>query len=79
MPRQEFEGDSNYSRSKVLAVRGSSSRPHLGLVTVATDGFNQDGVVVISYERTFLVYRRGNLPEAVVNRPEESSLSAVQQ
>jgi len=77
MPRPVFEGDTIYSRSKVLAVRGSSSRPNLGLVTVATEGFNQDGVIVITYERTFMVYRRGHLPPAAVNRPDESSLPAV--
>jgi len=77
MPRPVFEGDTIYSRSKVLAVRGSSSRPNLGLVTVATEGFNQDGVIVITYERTFMVYRRGHLPTAAVNRPDESSLPAV--
>lgn len=77
MPRPVFEGDTIYSRSKVLSARGSSSRPHLGLVTVATEGFNQDGVIVISYERTFMVYRRGHLPAAGINRPDQSTLPAV--
>ncbi len=74
MPHPVFEGDTIYSRSKVLAVRESSSRPNLGLVTVATEGFNQDGVVVISYRRTFMVYRRGHLPQVTDVRPDESSL-----
>jgi len=77
MPKPVFEGDTIYSRSKVLAIRESSSRPNLGLVTVATEGFNQAGVVVITYERTFMVYRRGFLPEAAVNRPDESTLPTV--
>ena len=77
MPAPVYEGDTIYSRSKVLALRGSSSRPNLGLVTVATEGFNQDGIVVLTYRRTFLVYRRGHLPVAGGARPDESSLPAV--
>ncbi len=74
MPHPVYEGDTIYSRSKVLSVRASSSRPNLGLVTVATEGFNQDGVIVIGYRRTFMVYRRGFLPETTAARPDESSL-----
>ena len=77
MPTPVFEGDTIYSRSKVLAIRASSSRPNLGLVTVATEGFNQDGVIVITYQRTFMVYRRGFLPEAAPARPDESTRPAV--
>ena len=39
MPNPVFEGDTIYSRSKVLALRESKSRPSLGLVTVATEGY----------------------------------------
>jgi len=74
LPAPVFEGDTIYSRSKVLSTRPSASRPGLGIVRVATEGFNQDGTVVISFERTFLVYRRGHAPEVVLNRPDESSL-----
>ena len=77
LPAPVFEGDTIYSRSKVLAVRESKSRPNLGLVTVATEGFNQDGVVVISYRRTFMVYRQGHLPSVDAARPDESSLPSV--
>lgn len=77
MPSPVFEGDTVYSRSKVLAVRPSASRPAVGVVTVATEGYNADGVVVISFRRTFMVYRRGMLPAAVAVRPDESSLPPV--
>ena len=78
LPQPVFEGDTIYSRSKVLAVRESASRATVGLVTVATEGFNQDGIIVLSYRRTFMVYRRGHLPETVVRRPDESSLPSVE-
>lgn len=77
MPNPVFEGDTIYSRSKVLAVRESKSRPSLGLVAVATEGFNQDGKIVISYRRTFMVYRQGHLPGVEAARPDESSLPHI--
>lgn len=73
MPHPVYEGDTIYSRSKVLECRPSQSRPGLGLVTVATEGFNQKQEIVISYRRTFLVYRQGHLPDVSAARPDESS------
>jgi itaconyl-CoA hydratase len=78
MPHPVFEGDTIYSRSKVLSIRESASRPAVGVVTVASEGFNQDGVVVLSFRRTFMVYRRGHLPPAATSRPDESSLPAAE-
>ncbi|KGJ79405.1 acyl dehydratase [Cryobacterium roopkundense] len=77
MPSPVFEGDTIYSRSKVLATRASKSRPSLGLVTVATEGYNQDSVIVMSYQRTFMVYRQGHLPDLDDTRPSEASLPAT--
>jgi itaconyl-CoA hydratase len=67
LPHPVFEGDTLYSRSEVLEKRESRSRPDVGVVTVRTEGFNQDGVVVISFRRTLLVYKRGCKP--VAGRP----------
>ncbi|MBO0707313.1 MAG: MaoC family dehydratase [Candidatus Dormibacteraeota bacterium] len=63
LPHPVFEGDTIYSRSEVLEARLSRSRPEAGIVTVRTEGFNQEGVVVISFRRTVLVYRRGHVPQ----------------
>lgn len=62
LPNPVFEGDTIYSQSEVLSVRESGSRPDAGLVEVRTIGFNQEGTIVISFERTLLVYRRGHGP-----------------
>ncbi|TKA11170.1 MaoC family dehydratase [Actinacidiphila oryziradicis] len=62
LPNPVFEGDTIYSQSEVLSVRESGSRPDVGVVEVRTIGFNQDGVIVITFERTLLVYRRGHGP-----------------
>ena len=55
-----FAGDTLYAESEVLAKRQSKSRPTQGIVTVATTGKKQDGTVVITYERTVLVPKRGH-------------------
>ena len=59
LPAPVYEGDTIYSQSEVLSVRPSRSRPDVGIVTVRTTGFNQDGTVVITFTRTVMVYRRG--------------------
>lgn len=64
LPNPVFEGDTIRSRSEVLAARESKSRPEVGVVTVKTTGYKQTGEVVIEYERTVLVYRRGHGPRA---------------
>ncbi|GAA4556861.1 MaoC family dehydratase [Planotetraspora kaengkrachanensis] len=59
LPNPLFEGDTVYSSSEVLAVRESRSRPEVGIVTVRTTGTDQHGTVVITFNRTVMVYRRG--------------------
>lgn len=55
-----FAGDTIYAESTVLSKRESKSRPDQGIVTVLTKGINQKNEVVISFERTVLVYKRDN-------------------
>jgi len=59
-----FAGDTLYAETRVLSVRESRSRPGQGIVTVETSGRNQDGTVVMTFERTMLVYTRAGAPEA---------------
>ena len=63
LPHPVFEGDTIYSQSEVLSKRESRSRSNVGIVTVKTTGFNQDGTVVIHFKRTFMVYKGGHVPE----------------
>src|ERR1700738_1043036 len=56
-------GDTLSAESTVLFKRESKSRPTQGIVTVSTRGVNQDGVEVMSFERTMLIHRRGHSPE----------------
>ena len=63
LPAPVFEGDTLYARSEVVEARPSRSRPAMGIVKLRTTGFNQDGVAVIEFLRTIMVYRRGHTPE----------------
>jgi itaconyl-CoA hydratase len=73
LPHPVFEGDTIYSQSEVLEARESRSRPAVGVVTVRTTGYNQDGVIVISFKRTLLVYKRGHAPPIPRLRHESST------
>jgi itaconyl-CoA hydratase len=72
LPAPVFEGDTIYSRSEVLEKRESRSRPNVGVVTVKTTGFNQDGIIVVTFKRTLLVYRKGHAPKITRITPEDS-------
>jgi len=63
LPNPVFEGDTLYSQSEVLDKRKSKSRPNVGIVTVKTAGFNQDGIIVITFRRSVMVYKRGFEPK----------------
>ena len=62
LPNPLFAGDTLYSESEVLEVRESRSRPEQGIVKVRTRGLNQDGVVVIEYVRSVMVWKRAHAP-----------------
>ena len=68
MPRPVFEGDTLYSKSEVLEKRESASRDNVGIVTVKTTGFNQDGTVVMTFKRTVMVYKQGCQPSIATAR-----------
>ncbi|MPZ87734.1 MAG: MaoC family dehydratase [Nitriliruptorales bacterium] len=58
LPAPVFEGDTLRARSTVTGLRPSRSRPEVGIVQVSTEGYKQDGTVVITFDRTIMVYRR---------------------
>ena len=54
--------DTLYGSSEVVAMRPSESRPRAGILTVRTDGFNQDELKVCTFTRSVLLPTR---PEKV--------------
>jgi acyl dehydratase len=63
LPKPVFEGDTIYSYSEVLNKRESKSRPQVGIVNVKTSGYNQRGEVVITFKRTFMIYKKVYAPK----------------
>jgi 2-methylfumaryl-CoA hydratase len=53
-----FVGDTLEAETTVLSVRGSSRDRDRGVVHVQTTGRNQDGKVVLTYQRKVQVYKR---------------------
>ena len=62
LPNPVFPGDTLYSESEVISVRESKSRPSQGVVKVRTRGVNQNGSVVIEYERSIMVWKKAHAP-----------------
>ncbi len=63
LPNPVFEGDTIYSYSEVLDKRESKSRPNVGIITIKTVGYNQDGKIVIHFKRTMMVYKQNHAPD----------------
>ncbi len=53
-----YIGDTLEAETRVLGVKGSSSNPMLGVVHVQTTGRNQDGEVVLTFQRKVQVWKR---------------------
>ena len=62
LPNPVFPGDTLYLESEVKSVRESKSRPEQGIVKVRTRGVNQDGAIVIEYERSVMVWKKRHAP-----------------
>ena len=71
LPNPVFEGDTIYSSSEVLEKRESRSRQNVGIVKVKTTGFNQEGEVVITFNRTIMVYKKDHAPRIARLTPGE--------
>ena len=59
LPNPLFVGDTLYAESLVLEKRESKSRAHAGIVKIKTRGLNQHGDEIVTWERTFYVYKHG--------------------
>lgn len=57
-PHPLFHGDTLYVMTEVLEKRESRSRPGQGIVRFRHVGRNQDGIVVIEFKRTTLMWKK---------------------
>jgi itaconyl-CoA hydratase len=58
--RAVYPGDTLSARSTVVSARVSEKRPVFGIVTWDTEGSNQHGEPVVTFQRSNLVQRRGD-------------------
>ncbi len=57
-PKPVFHGDTLRAETRVVAVRGSKSRPQAGIVEFEHVARNQEGEIVASCRRSALMHRR---------------------
>ena len=60
IPNPVFPGDTLYAETEVLSKRESKTRATQGIVTVKTRAHNQGGDLVMEFERSVLVPKRGH-------------------
>ncbi len=53
-----FVGDTLYAESIITELRESKSRPEAGIVSCTTRGLNQDGVEILRFNRSVMVWKR---------------------
>lgn len=59
LPAPVYAGDTIHAESTIISKRESNSRPDQGIMEATTKAFNQNRELVCSYERHFLIYRKG--------------------
>ena len=59
LPAPVYAGDTVHVESTIVSKRESKSRPEQGIMETTTKAFNQHRELVCSYERHFLIYRKG--------------------
>jgi itaconyl-CoA hydratase len=59
LPNPVYVGDTLWCETEVVSKRESQSRPEVGIVGVRCRGINQRREVVIEFQRTFMLYKRG--------------------
>ena len=57
-PRPMFHGDTLYVETEIISKRESKSKPDRGIVRFKHIGRNQDGTVVLEFERTALMLKK---------------------
>jgi 2-methylfumaryl-CoA hydratase len=71
-PNATYSGDTLSVFSEILGVRGSESKPDRGVVHLRTTGINQDGLILVTFERKALI-PKGNLKDRAHPDPAQQS------
>ena len=68
-PHPVFHGDTLYVETEILEKRPSKTRPENGIARLRHVGRNQDGLVVLEFERSVLFLRRPEAGTAATSAP----------
>lgn len=55
-----FVGDTIYAESICTGVRESSSKPEMGIISMFTRGLNQEGVEIVTWNRSVMIPKRSS-------------------
>ena len=55
-----YIGDTLYAESICLDLRESKSHPNMGIVSMFTRGLNQDGIEIVSWNRSVMIPKRSS-------------------
>lgn len=55
-----YVGDTLYAESICTGVRESSSKPEMGIISMFTRGLNQDGVEIVTWNRSVMIPKRSS-------------------
>lgn len=66
LPHPVYAGDTLWAETEVVSARESRSDPRRGIVHITTRGVQQDGAIVIEFERDVMVWKREHAPNANV-------------
>lgn len=72
LPNPVFPGDTIYVETEVISVRDSKSRPTQGVILVQSRGINQDGKMVLEFQRSVMVWKREHAP-SIATFPERAA------
>jgi acyl dehydratase len=50
-----YVGDTLYAESVITDLRESSSKPQMGILSMFTRGLNQDGIEVVTWNRSVMI------------------------
>lgn len=58
-----FVGDTIYTESEIIDLRESKSKQGFGIVKIKTKTLNQNNEIVLEFERTIMIPKKGKIWE----------------
>ena len=62
LPHPVYAGDTLWAETEVVSVRESNSDPRRGIIHIKCKGIQQEGEIVIEFERDVMIWKREHAP-----------------